>query len=168
MVDADHLYAADYHWWNFHCGDIARDFDGKCWSCDPSKEGKRTHSNWPKGSTPEAWGVTVLRCLVGTTGLSTDANYVHSGGNSGYQAINLALHLGATRIILLGFDMHCHSGLSHFFGDHPPNFISNTKYERFIAAYRTIKPEQYGIEILNCSRETALDMFPRHNLEDVL
>ena len=161
MVNADHLYAADFHWWNYHIGDIARDFEGKCWSCDPP--GK---TNWGKHD-PQAWGVNVMQCKIAEKGLSTDPDFIHSGGNSGYQAIGLALHLQATRIILLGFDMHCHSGLSHWFGDHPENFISNTKFERFIAAYRSIKPERYGIEILNCSRQTALDAFPRHNLEDV-
>ena len=67
---------------------------------------------------------------------------------------------------MIGFDMHCHSGKTHFFGDHPEGFV-NGKPDRFIAAFRTIKPVDYGIEILNCSRETALDAFPRHNLEDV-
>ena len=154
-------------WWNHHVADVARDFDGKCWSCDPAKGGEYSKSNWSKISLAEAWGVTVLKCLVAQKGLSTDSDYVHSGGNSGYQAINLAFHLGASRIVLLGFDMHNHSGLSHFFGDHPSNLNGDSRYERFIAAYRTIKPEQYGLEILNCSRQTALDAFPRHNLEDV-
>ena len=141
-------------------------FTGKKWSCDPAKGTQRTNSNW-NNTDPDEWGVTILKCLVAQKGLAADPDYVHSGGNSGYQAINLALHLGATRIVLLGYDMHCHSGKSHWFGDHPEGFVSNIKFERFIAAYRSIKPEQYGIEILNCSRETALDAFPRHNLEDV-
>lgn len=166
MIEADHLYAADFHWWSYHIADIANDFDGKCWSCEPFTEEGARNTNWVN-QDPTAWGVTALRCRIKEKGLSQDRDYVHSGGNSGYQAINLAYHLGATRIILLGFDMHCHSGLSHFFGDHPSKFISNNKYERFINAYRTIKPEQYGLEILNCSRETALDAFPRHNLDDV-
>jgi uncharacterized Rossmann fold enzyme len=92
---------------------------------------------------------------------------VNGGGNSGYQAINLAYHLGAERVILLGYDMHCHSGQSHWFGDHPKDFASNTQYERFIKRFRTIKPADYGIEILNCSRVTALDAFPRYSLDDL-
>ena len=79
----------------------------------------------------------------------------------------MAYHLGATRIILLGFDMHSHGGKSHWFGDHPAKYATGDKIERFIVAFRSIKPEQYGIEILNCSRETALDAFPRHDLDEV-
>ena len=115
---------------------------------------------------PEAWGIKVLNCQIAEKGLSRNAEAVNSGGNSGYQAINLAYHLGATRIILLGFDMHHHGGKSHWFGDHPKGFI-NGPPTKYIAAFRSIKPEDYGIEILNCSRVTALDAFPRHNLEDV-
>jgi len=160
MVRADHLYAADCKWWHHHIHDINMGFTGKRWSCDPPG-----NTNW-NNRDPLEWHITVLDCKIKQNGLSRDAAVVHSGGNSGYQAINLAYHLGATRIILLGFDMHWHSGKAHFFGDHPEGF-NNLQPDRYIAAFRTIKPEQYGIEILNCSRVTALDAFPRHNLEDV-
>ena len=163
MIDCDHLYAADRNWWSFHVADIARDFDGKCWSCEtPAK------SNWG-GKDYAAWGITLLDCVTQDhKGLSREPGVIHSGGNSGYQAINLAYLFGATRIILLGFDMHNHSGKSHFFGDHPPQVgASGMKPDRFIASFRTIKPEKYGIEIINCTRETALDAFPRHRLEDL-
>lgn len=162
MVDADHLYAADFAWWKYHIADIARDFNGRCWSCDHSGG-----SNW-RDNDPHAWGVTLLECNTTAKGLSTDPEIVHSGDNSGYQAINLALHLGAERIILIGFDMHNHGGKAHWFGNHPKRLATGDKPERFIAKFRTIKPEQYGLEILNCTRVTALDAFTRHDLEDVL
>jgi len=165
MVNADHLYAADAHWWHYHIHDINMGFSGNRWSCEPTYEEGAKPSNW-NSADPVEWGVTVLECKQ-DKGLSTNNDSVHSGGNSGYQAINLAYHLGATRIILLGFDMHCTGGKSHFFGDHPSKFISNNKYERFIAAFRTIKPERYGLEIFNCSRQTALDAFVRVDLGDM-
>ena len=160
MVNADHLYAADAHWWHHHIHDINMGFGGKRWSCDPPK-----NTNWNKHD-PEAWGITVLDCKIAEPGLSTDPQYVHSGGNSGYQAINLALHLGATRIILIGFDMCWNNGKAHWFGNHPEG-LNNAKPDRYIAAFRTIKPCDYGVEILNCSRHTALDAFDRHNLDDI-
>lgn len=162
MVEADHLYAADYHWWKHHIGDVIRDYDGRCWSCEAPGAGI-----WVENDAA-AWNVTLLECDNSAKGLSRDAGKVHSGGNSGYQAINLALHLGATRIILLGFDMHNFGGKSHWFGEHPEEFPPGNKPERFIAAYRTINPADYGIEIINCSRQTALDAFPRCRIEDVL
>ena len=166
MVDADHLYAADGHWWHYHIHDINMGFAGKRWSCEPLDEGKKGNSNW-NAHDPDEWGVTVLGCETRGRGLSDDPDVLIGGSNSGYQGIGLAHRLGATRIILLGFDMCNHSGLSHFFGDHPKEFANGKGPERFIAAFRSIKPERYGIEIINCSRHTALDAFPRHNLEDV-
>jgi len=162
MVNADHLYGADRNWWQMHHADIVKDFAGKCWSCETSQS-----TNWGKHSIE---GITLLRCETDPSvhsGLSTDPETVHTGGNSGYQAINLALHLGATTIILLGFDMCWNGGKSHWFGDHPKG-LNNATPNKYIAAFRTIKPEAYGIEILNCSRHTALDAFPVVSLEDAL
>ncbi len=160
MVHADHLYAADQRWWAYHIADVARDFDGKCWSCEPP--GK---TNWGKQDSQE-WGVTLLDAKIGDTGLSRNKGAVVTGGNSGYQAVNLAYHLGATRIILIGFDMSWTDGKSHWFGNHPEG-LNNAEPNRYIAAFRTIKPADYGIEILNCSRTTVLDAFPTHNLDDI-
>jgi len=81
--------------------------------------------------------------------------------------MNLAYLLGATRIILLGFDMMMNGKQRHWFGDHPKGLGLASNYHNFITYFRTIEPDEYGIEILNCSRQTALDVFPRHNLEDI-
>lgn len=153
VPDAQHLYGADQKWWKHHISDVANDFNGKCWSCETDKK-----TNWGKES-PDAWGVTALIGRIGDTGLSKDPQYVVTGGNSGYQAINLAYHLGAQRIILIGFDMHWHSGKAHWFGDHPKG-LNNVEPNRYVEAFRTIKPEDYGLEIINCSRVTLLDAFP--------
>lgn len=89
---------------------------------------------------------------------------LHMGKNSGYQAINFAYLMGATRIILLGYDMQ---GGSHFFGRHPKELRQQPDFKRHTAAFRTIHPDEYGIEIYNCTRETALDAFPVVPLEEV-
>ena len=156
------MYAADAHFWRHHIHDINCGFGGKRWSCEtPGK------TNWGKKDITD-WNINILNVDTQAKGLSRDADTVHSGGNSGYQAINLAYHLGATRIILLGFDMFCHGGRSHWFGDHPASFPnSKGNPARFIADFRTIKPEDYGIEIINCSRVTALDAFPVMALEEL-
>ena len=170
MVDCNILYAADQHWWSHHINDINIGFTGRRVSCDPLKDGKRSNSNW-NNSDPIEWGVEILGCEIGERGLSRNKERVHSGGNSGYQAINLAYHLLGEvggRVILLGYDMHNHSGKSHWFGDHPTTFVNNSKPDRFIDAFRSIKPDDYGLEIINCSRVTALDAFPVRKLEDVI
>ena len=97
-----------------------------------------------------------------------DPKVIHGGSNSGYQAIGLAYGaLAATDIWLLGFDMQLTDNKAHFFGDHPPEIRNGGDPARFVTHFRTIDPKQYGIRIINCSRETALDMFPRSTIDDV-
>jgi len=92
---------------------------------------------------------------------------VHTGRNSGYAAINLAYHMDATRILLLGYDMTMSGNQRHWFGAHPQGLEVNSNYASFIAQFRTINPAEYGIEIWNVSRVTAMTHFPIYNLDDL-
>lgn len=85
---------------------------------------------------------------------------IPGGGNSGFQAINLAYMLGAKTIILLGFDMF---GV-HYFGDHPDKLVKQSPYKDFIKSFETITKD---VEIINCSRQTALNCFPKKYIKDL-
>ena len=76
--------------------------------------------------------------------------------------------LGATKVILLGFDM-CGIG-THWFGKHDAQkgLSNNTDYTKYLPAYNSMNPEKYGLKIINCTRETALRCFPRMTLKDAL
>ena len=106
----------------------------------------------------------------GTSGLSKKPNGLMTGQNSGHQAINLAVLLGARRILLLGFDMKAApDGRLHWFGDHPVK----TNPAVFSAMLRnfdkTLKPlAAAGVEVINCSADTALTCYPRKPLHDAL
>jgi hypothetical protein len=56
---------------------------------------------------------------TGTTGLELRPWGVRTGRNSGYQAINLAVHFGVKRIVLLGYDMRVVNGRTHWHDGHP-------------------------------------------------
>ncbi|TNE75541.1 MAG: hypothetical protein EP334_10005 [Gammaproteobacteria bacterium] len=129
-------------------------FQGELWTQDKA---------WCNDIPP---GVNVIQSADGK-GLSDDPAVIHQGANSGYQAINLAYHFGARTILLLGFDMQ---GVgTHWFGKHDaPGLSAGTDYATLVNAFRTIKPERHGIEIINCSRRTALDCFPRMDLHEAL
>jgi len=92
--------------------------------------------------------------------------------NSGYQALNLAIHFGARKIILLGYDMQCGpNGQTHWFGSHPGALEKGAGlYPRFVQNFRTTLPdlERNGITVVNCSRSTALDCFPKIPLVEAL
>jgi hypothetical protein len=101
--------------------------------------------------------------------LSMNPTTLCLGQNSGYQAINVAVLLGARKILLLGYDMQRgEDGARHWHEDHKiptPNF-----YPKFLKHFPTmIEPlAAAGVEVWNCTRRTALDAFPKVSLEDAL
>lgn len=148
---ADVLYAADARWWRWHRG--VPTFTGLKYSL------QRDAAHW---------GVTILQ-HTGDQGLETAPTGLRTGQNGGYQAINLAVHLGATRVLLLGYDMQVGpAGRTHWFGHHPDHNVS--PYHTFLARWPSIVAplRALGVKVLNCSRETALTVFPRVSLEEAL
>lgn len=106
----------------------------------------------------------------GRNGKGLGRDVLHAGGSGGYMAVNLAYHLGARWIGLLGFDMQFTDGKSHWHGDHRgtgnPNPADMAIWaQRFIPLYEDLKRE--GVELVNCTRDTALTI-PRADLDDVL
>lgn len=106
-------------------------------------------------------------------GLATDPRAVHTGGNSGYQALNVALHCGAPRWLLLGFDMQLGpGGRAHFHGAHPGamNNPDAGTIRGWIRAFETLPAQlaALGVEVINCSRDTALTSFPRATIQEAL
>ncbi len=110
---------------------------------------------------------------VDRPGLSFDRSVIHQGGNSGYQALNLAVHFGVKRIILLGYDMqNGPEGQVHHHPAHPKGMNNPTpgNYARWLQCYETLGPDldRAGVDVINCSLDTALTCFPRARLEEVL
>lgn len=105
-------------------------------------------------------------------GLSFTQGIVHSGGNSGYQAVNLAVLAGAPRLLLLGYDMGSRDGRKHWHEDHPPglNNPRETTFQQWRDAFTTAVPdlERAGVEVINCTPGSALMCFPIARLEDVI
>lgn len=153
------LYACDAAWWHHHKG--APDFQGERWSSHGSPSPTR-HND--KTEVAERYGV---RLVWGRdqAGFSTDPEAIHYGSNSGFQAVNLALLMGARRVVLVGFDMHG----AHFFGAHPKPLRNTTSYGGFIRAFeRAADRLPEGVQILNATPGSALRCFPMVSLDDVL
>lgn len=102
-------------------------------------------------------------------GLSLDPEVIHEGGNSGYQALNLAYHAGAGRIVLLGYDMQRTGGRAHWFGDHPRGLQVSSPFEDWRRRFDALAADlaRAGVEVINASRETALTCFRRAPLESI-
>lgn len=150
---ADVLYACDYKWWAHYHLEVESGFHGERWTCSP-----RARIEFG------------LRWIEGRSGTGYDAgtDFIRHGSNSGMQGVCLAAKLGATRVILLGFDhQRAPDGTKHWHPDHGPARLNTTPDWPAHVAGMHLAVEQLaavGVQVLNASRETALEI-PRISVE---
>ena len=103
-------------------------------------------------------------------GLSENPRRLAWGFNSGSSAINLAFHLGARQIILLGFDMHHEPGNTHWHQGHGNERRIGPNYAKWMQGLAIMAKDsiRLGVEIINCSPGSAIKDFPVANLKGVL
>ncbi len=157
-VAADMLYAGDGPFWQVH--PLARHFPGVKVCLFADGVSSRRSCMPPEGVHMLRWS--------GVTGFDPDPSYIRTGKNSGYAALHVAAHTGARRILLCGYNM----GAKNW-------------HARYAPPLRNTKPEQYaiwrpmfgglaralaglGIEVLNCTPDSALDAFPKVTLDEAL
>lgn len=151
---ADCLYAADGSWIREHQG--APSFHGF----------KYTLSR--EAGTYRDLGWKLLH-ETGNKGIDLHPSNLRTGRHSGYQAMHLAVHFGATRIVLLGYDLtRGPKGQEHWHPDHRTRVQSN--YPLYVQCLETIvQPlKELGIHVINCSRVTKIPYFERSTIQAVL
>jgi hypothetical protein len=114
-------------------------------------------------SNPKQYRDELILDPIGTVG---------AGGNSGFQALNLAIQFGSRRIILIGFDMSSQGGLHWYGRNHWPmaNNPSETNFRRWIAAFEKAGPvlREIGADVINISQHSVLSCFPKQSIEQAL
>lgn len=176
---ADVLVSVDQIWWARHYRAMRR-FPGLKVRVNPSQQ---TMSRKPLGPkycqrcqrrlttmTSPCWCEGIVTCFNGGyTGVSFEPDTIVTTENSGGSAINVAVHLGAKLIVLLGYDMGTDKlGRRHFYDTEAVTVNSPFhKFRRLIGTM--VQPlRDAGIEVVNCSRRTALEAFPCRPLREVL
>lgn len=152
---ATYHYFCDGKWWDWHKDrEDYQAFTGQRITQEKEKNCKE----------PGLWRV---QGNAGT-GVSFDPNLIHYGSNSGFQVLNIAVLMGASRILLLGYDMKFgKDGRAHWFGDHPDKIRSN--YASFLTNFSIAADQLKGkVEVINCSPDTALTCFRKASLASVL
>lgn len=170
---AEILYFCDAKWWDWHKDKPAfQAFAGRLVKLEPELKGggEKRPVFMLKDYTAERrrGGMTDTQA---TGGLEVKRNGVRTGRNSGYQCINLAIHLGATRIVLLGYDMRGGTdGRTHWFGDHPVPTKVHTFAPVMLPHFATlVEPlAERGVEVLNATLGSAIECFPKVKLADLL
>lgn len=136
------------------------------------------------------YGIQYVKAIV-KDGLSTDPRILHINHGSGPMAINLALHLGIKKLLLVGHDMKfgrdyngrakkTGSSDRHFFGEYPKKLqhFPSIKVGKsapgvldgLIEAYNKMPNDlkKGGMKVINCTPNSALPTFPMSTLEKEL
>lgn len=159
---ADVLYSSDAGWWlKRHA---CPDFTGLRVTVDARPQGWNGHIRTFESIIP-------LR-IAKVDGLELDpAVGIATTANSGGAAINVAVHLGSKRVVLVGYDLGLDGKRRRHFND-PQNARQDADgpYASFRQRIGTMAAplKAAGVEVINCSRKTRLDAFPRQPLEAVL
>lgn len=155
------LYACDTAWWDYHKG--CPDFAGEKWT---------SHSLSPKNDKTMVADRLGLRVIEGrgNAGFSRDPQHINYGGNSGFQAVNLALLWGYDPVILVGFDMQPVGGKTHFFGDHKAPLRQAGLWPTWIGNFNKAAEMLWHPRptILNATPDSALKCFPMVDLAEAL
>ncbi|MEO6588954.1 MAG: hypothetical protein ABIP06_06470 [Pyrinomonadaceae bacterium] len=152
---ANVCYFGDFLFAKTYIADMRKVFKGEMWTQDATTNGR-----WPD----------VKRMRGGhREGLGKDV--IHTNGQSGAQAINLAYLWGYKRIILLGFDLKLGpKGEKHHHENHPAPCVQGQTFsewlDKFVKLAADLKAE--GIEVLNATPGSALKSFPMVDWKEVL
>lgn len=107
---------------------------------------------------------------TGRDGLEMRPTAIRHGNNSGYAAINLAVHLGANRIVLLGYDMKMLNKVTHWHDGYDivqsPNVYARSMLPYFDGLVNPL--HELDIEVYNGNLDSAIKCFPRINLDVAL
>lgn len=159
---ADILYFCDRQWFGWH-RETVLNFKGQVVTLGNEDLRK------------EVRGLVCMRD-AGVEGFSEDPAALCNGRNSGYQAIHLAAHLGAKRIVLLGYDMKSAAPAApgarprvHWHEEHPVPTHPDTPGGYVPHFKDLLEPlARRGIEVLNATPGSALPYFPMTTLEEAL
>ena len=169
---ADAFYFCDTAWWRTNGEHSAYSIFTECaW----------VTGNWDFRDHPR---VAALQ-FSGQEGFDPDTRYLRTGSNSGYQAIHLATHYGAARILLLGYDMRV-THRSHWHDEPRPDGFAQKIRDTFLPHF-TARPvklhrgkvveaglslvealAERGIQVLNCTPGSALTCWPIVEIEQAL
>jgi hypothetical protein len=153
---ADACYAADYRFWKTYLPKIKEaSFAGELWTMSVQAR--------------KEFGINCIG-RSNADGYSMIQHSITTGGNSGYQAIHLAAYWGASRIVLLGYDMQRTFNRDHHFGKHDGGLPNGRGFPFWIRRFKPLIKdlEVLGVKVVNCSRHTAITCIQRKPLAEIV
>lgn len=164
---ADILYACDNKWWNWH--NLVPEFKGLKITHEQQERWEKILRNEHVEDLPDPSLDIIVsdgKSVFEENPLGHSQARIKHGSNSGFQAICMALLMGASRIILLGYDMKPRNGVSHWFGEHPEGKQSDSRYADWLKEFPALRKfaDMRGQVVINCSTYTDLKCFKIEDL----
>ncbi len=178
VPETDVHISCNEDWWKFY------------WSRDSVlRDMPADKYTWFKYLSVE-YKIKYIKAIEGD-GLSNDPQIIYINNGSGPMAVNLALHYGVKKLLLIGHDMKfapdyngkqqkVGSKSRHYFGEYPKKLqhwpsvkIGLSKpgvIDGLIEVYNKMVPslKNTDMEIINCTPGSALPTFPMSTLEEEL
>lgn len=131
---ANIIYAGDFVWWQHYRDEIS--IDAERWTC----------------------------CERAAKDYKLHYHSVRGAYNSGLRALELALEMGAAKVLLLGFDASIKGG-AHWHSDY-----QKTKNPDELRCHKWLTQFDYlrGKNIINCAPKSALTQFPKMTVKEAL
>ena len=167
MPDLSVLYACNAGWWQHYWSPELAQHPAEKWTTNRE--------------AADTFGLHWI-AEANRPGLSGDPALVHHGHGSGYSLLNLAYLMGATRIVLLGYDLsyapdydgraqHIGSEPRHYFGEYPEPLqhwpsvkVQGGVHVELLDLYQSVADQGAG-EIVNCTPDSALRCFPMVDID---
>lgn len=152
------LWFGDVKWWDWHKESLRSWPNSIATCCQNARVIKEAAQ----------MGISLISYNRMGRGLSKQPKYVSWNGSSGASAINLAYHLGAKKVVLVGFDMRRVDGKKNFHSDHKE--ADHDPFGRHLRAFPKIAPaaSQLGLTIINATPGSAIPQFPIMSLEEAI
>ena len=164
IFNCDVIHGCNYQFWHHYWPQIkGQSFDK--WTTRPELEGVYPSLEYIE----ERW----------EDGLSSDPSWISAHHGTGPQLVNIAYLYGCTRLLLVGWDMRYLGKTGprqytrrRYLGEDPltinhwPQTGPNGEQTGLIKEMETIRPADYGIEIINCTPDSAMHCFPMGELSE--
>lgn len=163
LPNCDAIFACDIRWW-YEYYNLTQTHSPKSELYTIAGIGSHFYKKRQKGQQ--------IIELPYESGVGLGKDKLIHGGNSGYLAVNLAYLLGAKKIILVGYDHQHTNGKRHWHSDYDKSkFPFNADHmDRMVHNFEILSKDliDNGIDIVNCSIDTALTVARHSTLEKEL
>lgn len=157
----DFLFFGDGSWHLVHQKQIAR-WPGVIVTCSPKFAGIRDR---------DRHGIKYMaKDKSHKMGISSNSSKVSWNFNSGAAAISLAVHLGAKKIFLLGFDMNASGKYTHWHGSHGKKGVKGPPFQKHLSGFPDIARDakRMKVQIFNVNKKSTIAVFPKIKLDEAL